>query len=116
VQVPSPSRGGGLLEWAVALLKGLKADRIIPGDGITLTATPSGRVAQAKLPRWSGIVYLAGKQFDLTASQVKTYIAVDAINGTVTLTDTAPSDPFPPGVEYYRTAYVYGDLHVTRFG
>lgn len=65
---------------------------------------------------FSGYVYLSAKLFDLTSSTPLKWIVVDWANGTVSYSNTDPSDPFPPGTEYYRTDRVHGDLHVTRIG
>lgn len=65
---------------------------------------------------FTGIVYLAGKKFDLTASARKKWVKVDVAAGTVAYTDTDPTDPFPPGTEYFETNHTHGNIHVTRFG
>jgi len=66
---------------------------------------------------FSGYVWVAGKRFDLTAATPQSWIKVDVDAGTVAYDATGPADAtqFEDGVEWYRTAYTAGDIHVTRF-
>lgn len=89
-------------------------------------------------PRWSGVVYLAGKPFrdgalapdeisgsdgaivDNSTGGAKTWIkvCVNPYAEAVSYED-APvfvSGRFPPDTEYYERAKTAGDIHVSRFG
>lgn len=81
-------------------------------DGVTLARGRYRRNAAG----FSGVVYLAGKLFDLRGSARKKWIKIDTNAGTVAYTDTDPTDPFPAGEEYYLTNETWGDIHVTRHG
>ena len=63
---------------------------------------------------FSGTVYLAGKKF--TVSTSATWVVVNFIAATVTTSSVGPSDPFPPGEEWYYVPNTVGDIHVARLG
>ncbi len=64
---------------------------------------------------FSGVVYLSGLRFTgLDSDSTKPWVKVDVANSAVTEQDGPPSNPFPPGEEWYEKGKTVGDIHVTR--
>lgn len=113
----NPSGGQSVLQWVRnELAVWTRRNRIVGGRGVSITRTDAGTTVNALVPKFSGIVYLAGKKFDLRGQTPGVYVKVDIAAGTVAYTDTAPADPFPPSEEYYEVAQTFGHIHVPRFG
>ncbi len=65
--------------------------------------------------RITGNVYLSGLKFTgKNSDATKPWIKVDVANSTVTEQTGPPSNPFPPGEEWYEKNKHVGDIHVTR--
>ena len=74
---------------------------------------------QAGVGTFSGLAWVAGKKYDLTATSTEDWIKVDMSADPVTVaydaSGPASEAQFDDGVEWYRTAQTPGDLHITRF-
>jgi hypothetical protein len=112
-------RGAWARAGAVFNRLGRFCNNIYGSGGITITPNAYGGLdisgGGGGSASFSGVVYLAGKKYELNGTS-KAWIRVFISPPGVVYDDGPPPDPFPPGEEWYATSSTAGDIHIPRFG
>lgn len=114
---PEPFKPGDRLSasWVQKVENFISSFRVLSGGQFVFDGRNA--VLQCFSGGFSGVVYLGGKKFEgLKEYPEKPYIKIDLIGNTVTEEQGPPSDPFPPGEEWYEKSKTPGDIHIPRFG